>query len=270
MNDDPQANRRWLGLSIGNSRYHWALFESEQLRQTWETAYLQDLFKQDWRSLLEQAIAETRLADLPDLPELWLASVVPEQTQQWQAYPRLKPLQLADIPLRQTYATLGLDRVLAVWGAGQTWGWPVLVIDAGTALSLTGANAEAALIGGAILPGLGLQGRSLAQATAALPSISFVQAQPLPTRWAKETKSAIASGILYMLLAGLRDFIEDWWQRYPNSQVIFTGGDGQVLAEYLRAWLDQSSSKPSWLKALKVDPYLIFQGILDLRQQSLG
>ncbi|MBW4550542.1 MAG: pantothenate kinase [Aphanocapsa sp. GSE-SYN-MK-11-07L] len=267
MNANPQAvNKRWLALSIGNSRYHWAMFESEQLQQTWETPHL---VNQDWRSLLESAIAKTPLADLPELPELWLASVVPGQTQQWQAYPNLHPIQLADVPLRQTYATLGLDRALAIWGAGMTWGWPVLVIDCGTALSLTGASAKAELVGGAILPGLGLQGRSLAQSTAALPSISFWQSQPLPTRWAKETGAAIASGILYVLLAGLADFIEDWWQHYPHSQVIFTGGDSQVLTEYLRTWLDQNPVKVDWQEALKVDPYLIFRGISHLRQHHL-
>jgi type III pantothenate kinase len=270
----------WLALSIGNSRYHWAMFEANQLQSTWETPYLDlsssDLSDQNWRfptgrqsrTLLHQTIGENLPADLPDLPELWLASVVSEQTQRWQTYPRLKTIQLADIPLRQTYPTLGLDRALAVWGAGITWGWPVLVIDCGTALTLTGANAEAELIGGAILPGLGLQGRSLAQATAALPSISFLQPQPLPPRWARETEAAIASGILHVLLSGLRDFIQDWRQQHPNSQIIFTGGDSPVLAEYMQAWLNQTLTKPIWQKDLRVDLNLIFRGILHLRQSA--
>ncbi len=268
MNENPQnADETWLALSISNSRYHWAMFEADQLKSTWETTYL-DLSSQNWRSLLQQTIGENLPADLLDLPELWLASVVPEQTRFWQSYPRLKTIQLADIPLRQTYLTLGLDRALAVWGAGTAWGWPVLVIDCGTALTLTGANAEAELIGGAILPGLGLQGRSLAQATAVLPAISFLQPQPLPPRWARETEAAIASGILHVLLSGLRDFIQDWWQQHPNSQIIFTGGDSKVLAEYMQAWLEQTLPKPIWQKDLRVDLNLIFQGILYLRQNT--
>jgi type III pantothenate kinase len=265
MNLNPQnSNQTWLALSIGNSRYHWAMFWANQLKSTWETPYL-DLSSQNWRSLLQQTIDQNLLADLPDLPELWLASVVPAQTRLWQTYPRLKTIQLADIPLRQIYPTLGLDRALAVWGAGTTWGWPVLVIDCGTALSLTGVNAEAELVGGAILPGLGLQGRSLAQATAALPAISFLQPQPLPPRWARETEAAIASGIMHVLLSGLRDFIQDWWQRYPSSQIIFTGGDSPVLTEYMQAWLDQTLTQSIWQKDLKVDLNLVFRGILHLR-----
>jgi type III pantothenate kinase len=263
-------DQTWLALNIGNSRYHWAMFWANQLKSTWETPYLDlsslDLSDQNWRSLLQQIIAEQ--ANFLDLPELWLASVVPEQTQQWQTYPRLKTIQLADIPLQQTYPTLGLDRALAVWGAGITWGWPVLVIDCGTALTLTGANAEAELIGGAILPGLGLQGRSIAQATSALPAISFLQPQPLPPRWARETETAIASGILHVLFSGLRDFIQDWRQQHPNSQIIFTGGDSKVLAEYMQAWLDQTLTKPIWQEDLRVDLNLVFRGILHLQQNA--
>ena len=68
---------------------------------------------------------------------------------------------LEDIPLEGLYPSLGVDRALALWGAGATWGFPCLVIDGGTALTLTGGNGDGFLVGGAILPGLRLQLQSL-------------------------------------------------------------------------------------------------------------
>jgi type III pantothenate kinase len=68
---------------------------------------------------------------------LYLASVVPSQTALWQTYPDVHIITLDQVPLQGVYPTLGIDRALALWGAGETWGWPMLVIDAGTALTLT-------------------------------------------------------------------------------------------------------------------------------------
>lgn len=92
------------------------------------------------------AIAHLRQLGFP-LP-LVLASVVPSQTLLWQAYPQVQVLTLDHIPLGGTYPTLGIDRALALWGVGSTWGWPALSIDAGTSLTFTGATAAASLVGG--------------------------------------------------------------------------------------------------------------------------
>ncbi|MBV8883307.1 MAG: type III pantothenate kinase, partial [Chroococcidiopsidaceae cyanobacterium CP_BM_RX_35] len=168
--DADDTKRSWLGLMIGNSRLHWAWFIEETLCCAWDTAYLPD-------SAVEQ-LAQCQAANFvpPNLFHnqesmlpLHLASVVPSQTRLWQAYPDVLVITLEQLPLQGTYSTLGIDRALALWGAGETWGWPVLTIDAGTGLTLTGADANRCLVGGAILPGLGLQFQSLAQSTAQLP-----------------------------------------------------------------------------------------------------
>jgi len=44
-------------------------------------------------------------------------------------------------------------RALAVLGAGKKYGFPCLVIDAGTALTFTGVDRDKKLVGGAIDPG---------------------------------------------------------------------------------------------------------------------
>ena len=159
------------------------------------------------------------------------------------------------------YPTLGIDRALTLWGAGVTYGWPALVIDAGTALTLTGADATGTLVGGAILPGLGLQLRSLSQDTAALPALSL-PAQ-LPDYWAKDTNTAIQSGVIYTVLTGLGQATMQWLNIYPNSALLLTGGDAAMLATYFQQW--QSSSELSRLNVkLITDSNLLFQGIAAL------
>ena len=166
---------------------------------------------------------------------------------------------MADIPLKNLYPTLGIDRALAVLGSGETYGFPSLVIDGGTALTLTGVNQAKELVGGAILSGLNLQFQSLATKTAALPALKFPQT--LPTRWAMNTEDAIASGILYNLLSGIIGFIEDWLNQFPESKIILTGGDGERLLSYL------NEIYPDIANYCKFDPNLIFWGMRSLKNR---
>ncbi|MDJ1176503.1 pantothenate kinase [Roseofilum capinflatum] len=254
----------WLALAMGNSRFHWGIGDRHALLCRWDTELLSvDEIQLIIPELEQGKIPELILQNCPlkddylrktfnALP-LRIASVIPEITPIWRSYSQTHIIELADLPLKGVYPTLGIDRALALLGAGTKWGWPVLVIDGGTALTLTGANGDRHLIGGAILPGLGLQTRLLAQHTRTLPQISL--SEQLPKRWSLETQEAIASGILYTLLAGLHDFIQNWHTQYPQTPIILTGGDGKLLTQLL------TQQYPQLHPHLHFDPDLIFLGI---------
>ncbi|MBE9116418.1 type III pantothenate kinase [Lusitaniella coriacea LEGE 07157] len=269
----------WLGLTIGNSRLHWGWFKGDILTETWDSPHFSHPVT-DLMPYLQPQIS-------PSLP-LYFASVVPQQTTLLLSLDsiELREILLSDVSIKGLYPTIGIDRAIALWGAVQTYGLPVLVIDAGTALTFTGANhtqlrkqteskrsphhpkthpvtpaipdsqpSSPTLFGGAILPGLRLQFQSLHQKTAALPSVSL--SPQLPQRWALNTPNAIESGILYTLLAGIQDFIKDWLQQFPHSKVIFTGGDATMLSSLL----------PPQDAEMIVDPNLIFWGARAIVEQ---
>jgi type III pantothenate kinase len=257
----------WLALAIGNSRLHWAWFVGQTLNLAWDSHHLptptvRALIKQ-WTSgrlpaeILPPPVVSWHKSRTWSQPPLYLASVVPNQTQLWQTYPATKIITLDRIPLTGLYPTLGIDRALALLGAGETYGYPILAIDAGTALTLTGADARRQLVGGAILPGLRLQLQSLWQKTAALPAIELPP--KLPTRWASRTSEAIQSGVIYAILAGLEDFIADWHRQFPNSGIAIAGGDATLLQNYFQ---EQFPKNPP---QLTIDPHLIFWGMRSLR-----
>ena len=238
-----------IGLSIGNSRYHWAWFLNTKLQSSWDTEYLTiDQCSQSFPIDL-QSIIKTDQLNLKIIP-IYLISVVSNQTEIWQQLAQVDQITLADIPLLNMYPTLGIDRALTAFGAGKIYGYPVLVIDGGTALTITGIDQNRCFVGGAILPGLRLQIHSLATGTAALPSVELPR--QLPPRWSDNTPGSISSGILHTVSAGISDFIRDWQQLYPQSQIIFAGGDGTALINYLQADL---SSK------VKLDRDLLFHGL---------
>jgi type III pantothenate kinase len=235
----------WLAIVIGNSRWHWAYFVGDRLQQVWHSPHRSE--------------ASDLFLDCP-LPELetraiavYLASVVPTQTQRWQDYPNINILALKQVPLQGLYATLGIDRALAVLGLGAIARFPALAIDGGTALSFTGVNGDRQLVGGAILPGLGLQRSALNRGTAALPKVEVRES--LPDRWAKNTEGAIASGIVYGLVAAIADYVRDWLVRYPQSAIALTGGDSELLYRGLQQQF------PNFTRFMRLEPHLVFYGI---------
>ncbi len=257
----------WIALNIGNSRLHWALFEGQKLWQAWDTPHLTAAEIKALVANRDQA--QKKLPFLlhhyltSEVLPLWVASVSPEQTSLWQTYPGVKIFDLDQVPLQCPYPTLGIDRALAIWGGGQAYGWPILVIDAGTALTFTGADANRRLIGGAILPGLRLQGQSLHQFTASLPMIELPE--HLPSRWARTTNEAIQSGTVYTTLAGINDFVQAWCQEFASSRIMITGGDHAALHSYLKAWSRQNPQAIEGIAQLDCDPHLVFWGIQSLR-----
>ncbi|NMG59442.1 pantothenate kinase [Geitlerinema sp. P-1104] len=246
------AQEAWLAIALGNSRLHWARFESGAIAARGHSPHFRasettaSLAQREWWSGLQSGLP------------LVVASVVPQQLQLLcQFLPQTSPLchlTTDSLPLAGLYPGFGVDRGLAGLGAGERWGFPVLVIDGGTALTLTGFDGGRSLVGGAIVPGVALQSRALFKGTA-LPETHSPLNSGLPSRWALETGEAICSGIIYTLLAGVEGFIQQWRQRFPDSAVVFTGGDGAMLA----AGLDQISPElgSDWC----VDPEVLFWGM---------
>lgn len=248
----------YIALMIGNSRYHWGLCQHTQLIHSCSSPYLstpqiQQLIHQPtlnhFLTILNPPSFPTSSLPVP----LFLASVVPKQTQLWLNYPQLRMISLADIPIANMYPSLGIDRALALFAATKSFGSPVLVIDAGTALTFSAVDAEQNFVGGAILPGVGLQLTMLENQTGQLPHIDL--SSQLQSRWAMNTNDAIQSGIIYTLLAGIKDFIENWRQSFPDGKIVITGGDTMILSNYLQ------TIYPQIYEQILIEKNLVLQGI---------
>lgn len=234
---------RWRSLMVGNSRWHWGDWTGDRLDRAWDDA---------------QPPPDHLAQEQP----VWAASVVPGALDRWSDRADWHLITLADIPIGGLYSTLGVDRALAVLGAGQRYGFPALVIDGGTALTVTAVDPNRHLIGGAIAPGLGLQLRSLTEKTAALPSV--LPPTQLPPLWAQDSIGAIASGAAWGVAALVQTWLQAWRSRYPHGTAVMTGGDGPAIAQYLRAM------NPTLTVDLHQDPSVIFAGIQAVRSERIS
>ncbi|MDX2271309.1 MAG: type III pantothenate kinase [Cyanobacteriota bacterium] len=244
--------QEWLAIIEGNTHHRWGWFRANQLQKV-------------------EAFSPLEAPDWPENQEIWLASVGRPVYQRITSQ-QIVRLQLSDVPLAGLYANLGLDRALALLAAGWRYSWPSLVIDGGTALTLTAADGKGRFVGGAILPGLALQARALHEYTVALPNVDFTADIPegewrvaCKTRWGMNTQDAIHSGILRTVVAGLADFVQDWWGSYPNGCLVVTGGDSPLLSRWLGWHL--SNTLPQC--QVQRDPDLVLQGIAICRANKV-
>lgn len=121
---------------------------------------------------------------------------------------------------------LGADRWAALVGARRLVREACLVVNAGTATTVDLLSGEGEFLGGAILPGMALMKRSLANGTAGLPETrGEVRAEPRNTADAIETGCRLAQ-------AGA---IERMHARLPaGAACVLSGGDASELAAHLR------------------------------------
>jgi type III pantothenate kinase len=125
-------------------------------------------------------------------------------------------------------SSVGVDRLCSAGGAYSIQQSACVVADFGTAITVDCMNDDGHFIGGAILPGLGLQARSLAEGTAALPQVQIdLPAEAL----GQNTQDAIQSGVVFGAAGATRELIERYATHLGHwPAVFFTGGDCKLIA----------------------------------------
>ena len=142
-------------------------------------------------------------------------------------------LGLEQVPLAQAPPWLGVDRALVGWRAWQISGAPVLVADAGTALSLTRVDGSGAFAGGRIQAGRALQLRALARHTEGLPLPPASSAVAEWGSWPRQTAAAMELGVRAGMVAAVAEAWRELRLSEPSLRLWITGGDGPWLAAEL-------------------------------------
>lgn len=129
--------------------------------------------------------------------------------------------------------TVASDLVASAVAAKELYPLPCVIIDMGTATTLTVVDRNGRYIGGAILPGVGLSLRALSEGTALLP---HVEVQPPKNTIAANTIDSMKSGIVYGTagsLDGLLDRFEESLGEPPAS-IVATGGMSPLICPFCR------------------------------------
>ena len=156
-----------------------------------------------------------------------------------------KVVTFADVPMTidvEAPEKTGVDRLLAAFSAYRHINQstsnlqPVIVIQAGTAVTVDFVDASGVFRGGSIMPGLGLSLQLLAAGTDMLPWLGNHAVDVRPIIPGKNTEQAISAGVNAALVGGASHLIERYRSEnssYDAIKVIVSGGDGSLLMPHI-------------------------------------
>jgi type III pantothenate kinase len=229
---DPEAPVIVIG--VGNSNTSIATYQSDELKTPLSVP------SQDAAGFSAAYDAHLKASGEGSAAATIISSVVPDVLARLMGQIERRvdktPLVIGDsIPLPMDVAVvdpqaIGTDRVCQAAAAYQRLQTACTVVSFGTAVTVDLVDADGTLLGGAILPGLDLQLRSLHEHTAQLP-VAPHGIPDLP--YGRTTVDAIQTGVGRGIVGAVRGIVEGYatyLTRWP--QVVATGGDAPFFRPY--------------------------------------
>ena len=213
-----------ITIDCGNTRIKAAYFVGNDLHATTSFGY-------DELAVLERFISSHKPlhAIVSSVTEAALTRHVMELVNARVAHAcELRRDMALPISVRYNLAHIGLDRVAAAVGASALCrGARLLVVDAGTALTLDVVDYDGSFDGGYICAGIGLSLSSLHEHTSRLPQVApgAAPVKGLP----QDTEQAMLWGAV---LGGAAQ-VDYLAKRHGCDMVALTGGDAQLLAKHV-------------------------------------
>lgn len=226
-------------LDVGNTNIKYAVFDGEKLKISFRVATEHKKTSDEYGGQLISILRNNAIS-VDDINGGIISSVVPPLDYTLERmcvnYLGIKPLMLAPglktgMNLRVDNAKeVGADRVVNNVAAVRKYGYPLIIIDFGTATTFNVIDAKGEFVGGVIAPGIKGSLDSLVNGTAKLPRVEIERPA---TVIGKNTVTNMQSGIVFGF-AGLVEYIVKKIKREMNCEkvtVIATGGFSEVIAK---------------------------------------
>lgn len=225
-------------LDVGNTNIKFALFDGDNLKLSFRLSTEPKKTSDEYGGQL-LSILSTNGIKPQDITGGIISSVVPQLDYTLErmclTYLKIKPLQLAPglktgMNLRVDNAKeVGADRVVNNVAAVKKYGFPLIVVDFGTATTFNAIDGKGDFIGGVIAPGIKGSLDSLVNGTAKLPRVEIKRPASVI---GKNTVTNMQSGIVFGF-AGLVEYIVKKIKgemKCKDVTVVATGGFSEILA----------------------------------------
>lgn len=220
-----------LTIDIGNTNISFGIFKDTKIIKRFNIltkVYNRKILKKNWgKRKLEDAI---------------ICSVVPKATKILEKDLKYllgkQPIIIGrdiKVPIKNLYRQprqVGQDRLVNAYAGITLYGWPLIVVDFGTAITFDIISRNKEYLGGMILPGLEISLDVLSERTALLPKIKLNKP---PEFIGRDTKNSMLSGMFY----GFAALTDDLAVRIKNkigkrAKVIGTGGNIGLIGKYCK------------------------------------
>jgi type III pantothenate kinase len=227
-----------LTIDVGNTDTKLAYFDSSgRLVRGWRLTTAQRRTSDEYGVLFQSFFASAGL-DLLTVEAIVIASVVPQVDRSLydgcRNYFAREPIAFTAVS--QTLLTLrtdrprelGADLAAGAIGGVSVGGFPLIVVNFGTATTYSAIGDDGALLGVAIAPGIQISIDALATRTAKLPQIALA-APPSPI--GRDTVTALQAGIVYGAVAQTEGIVARLRAEMGGAvKVLATGGLAEMVA----------------------------------------
>ena len=149
---------------------------------------------------------------------------------------------------------LGSDRVADAVGAIGEYPCPLIIVDMGTATTISVIDGQKNFMGGMIIPGLQVSLDSLANRTSQLPHISLEAPKKVI---GTNTVDCMKSGIIYSTAGSIDGAIERIEEELGETcTVVSTGGHARKIIPYCH-------------HEILIDPHLLLKGLMTIYKKNL-
>ena len=216
-----------LIIDIGNSRTKLCIIDNDVI----VTKYLMDIFTPENLSnfLSSYKIDKAIISSVTDKTEHYISILQEKHIQ----YHELNNLSRYNLSITyNSKETLGKDRIAAAIGA--TVLYPknnLLIIDAGTAITIDFVTSRQEFLGGNISPGLNTRYKALHNFTNKLPLLNCKSHWPMT---GFDTETAITAGVQQGIIFEIDGYIDYYNSSYEKTKVVITGGDAEIIKSNLK------------------------------------
>lgn len=215
-----------LTIDIGNSRTKLGIFDGEQLieRPVLKTPKINEIAQIIDIHGIERAICSSVAAYPSELDDFLRENLF---------YIQLETT--TPLPIKNDYKTpetLGKDRIAAAVGAWQIFpNQNLVVIDAGTCITIDFVDKSGVYMGGTITPGISLRYKAMHHFTSRLP---LVKRQRLDGFIGYSTETCMRVGAQMGATLEMEGFISRYIEEFGEIRVIITGGDADYFVNEVK------------------------------------
>jgi type III pantothenate kinase len=220
-----------LTIDIGNTNISFGVFRGNKIINRFDIPTKDYNLQKLRRNLAKTNIDDTVICSV--VPNA--AKIVKKDLQKLlgkQPYIIGKDIRVAIKNLYRNPKQVGQDRLVNAYAGIKLYGYPLIAIDFGTAITFDVVSKNKEYLGGMLLPGLGISLDALRQRTALLPKIKLEKPKEFIGR---DTKNSILSGLIYGF-AALTDSLAIKIKKSiaKEAKVIGTGGNINLMARFCK------------------------------------
>ncbi|RDY26193.1 type III pantothenate kinase [Romboutsia weinsteinii] len=227
-----------LVFDVGNTNMVLGIYENNELTKYWRINTDKEKTSDEYGILINNLFQYDKI-DMDKIEDVIISSVVPNVMHSLEnfclKYCKKQPLIVGPgikTGLNIKYDNpkqVGADRIVNAVAGIEKYGYPLILVDFGTATTFCAISEKGEYLGGTIAPGIKISSEALFQRASKLPRVELIK--PGMTI-GKNTVSAMQAGIIYGYV-GLVDKIIDMMKKELNSEdikVVATGGLSTLIA----------------------------------------